>query len=411
MLVLNYAGRGFSMLSKAIIELFYQAAHIQRWNDHITPKGFTELDKQAHKMIIAYIIAKYEETEKNIEINWKGLIEGGLFEFLHRIVLTDIKPPIFHKLMRRKGKELNEWVLDQLMNKIDVHEQFFDSFRRYLFSPIWPLEKKILRAAHYLATNWEFQIIYNLNKNMYGLEDTKAAIENELKEHSELIGVQNLALNRTLYNFLDFVGQLRFQKRWAQTPRLPETSVMGHMLVVAMLSYLCSVEMNACTKRIVNNYWSSLFHDLPEVLTRDIVSPVKRAVEGLRAIIEEIEKEQFEEKLLPLLPSAWHKDFRYFIENEFESKIKTENNEIKLVSSEEINESFNKDSYSPVDGKIIKICDDLAAYVETYFSISHGITSETLINAHNALYRQYKQKKIAGINFGELFEQFNIGIE
>ena len=126
------------MLSKAMIEIFYQAAHIQRWNDHITPKGFTELDKQAHKMIIAYIIAKYEETEKSVEINWKGLIEGGLFEFLHRIVLTDIKPPIFHKLMRRKGKELNEWVLDQLINKIDVQESFFDSFRRYLFSPIWP---------------------------------------------------------------------------------------------------------------------------------------------------------------------------------------------------------------------------------------------------------------------------------
>jgi putative hydrolase of HD superfamily len=137
---------------------------------------------------------------------------------------------------------------------------------------------------------------------------------------------------------------------------------------------------------------------------------VKRAVEGLRTIIEEIEREQLDEKLLPLLPSVWHKDIKYFIENEFESKIITENDEIKLVSSEEINESYNKDSYSPVDGKIIKICDDLAAYVEAYFSISHGITSEVLINAQNALYDRYKERKIAGINFGELFEQFNIDI-
>ena len=401
------------MLSKAIIELFYQAAHIQRWNDHIRPQGFTELDKQAHKMIIAFILAKYEETERKKAINWKGLIAGGLFEFLHRIVLTDIKPPIFHKLMRRKGKELNEWVLDQLKNKISVQEQFFKDFRDYLFSPIMPLEKKILRAAHYLATNWEFQIIYNLNKNLFGLEDTKAAIENELEEHIDLIGVQRLALRekQKTHAFIDFVGHLRFQQRWAQTPRLPETSVMGHMLVVAMLSYLCSIELNACAKRIVNNYFTGLFHDLPEVLTRDIISPVKRSVMGLRAIIEEIEREQFEEKLLPLLPSAWHKDIKYFVENEFESKITTENNEIKLVSSQEINESYNKDSYSPVDGKIIKICDDLAAYVETYFSISHGITSETLTSAHKALYNQYKQKKVAGIDFGELFEQFNVYIK
>jgi putative hydrolase of HD superfamily len=313
-------------------------------------------------MIIAYVLAKFEEIERKVEINWKSLIEGGLFEFLHRIILTDIKPPIFHKLMRRKGKELNEWVLDQLKNKIDIQETFFKDFREYLFSQTSPLEKKILRASHYLATNWEFRIIYNLNKEMYGLETTKTAIENELKEHIDLIGVQRLVSGK-INAFIDFVGQLRFQQRWAQTPRLPETSVMGHMLVVAMLSYLFSIELNACAKRIVNNFFVGLFHDLPEVLTRDIVSPVKKSVEGLKAIIEEIEKEQFEEKLLPLLPSAWHKDFRYFIENEFESKITTENNEIKLVSSEEINESYNNDSYSPVDGKIIKICDDLAAFV------------------------------------------------
>ncbi|MFX1521718.1 MAG: HD domain-containing protein, partial [Promethearchaeota archaeon] len=228
------------MLSKAMIELFYQAAHIQRWNDHIRPQGFTELDKQAHKMIIAYVLAKFEETDKKVEINWNGLIEGGLYEFLHRIVLTDIKPPIFHKLMRRKGKELNEWVLDQLKNSIDnIQEKFFKDFRTYLFTPIVPLEKKILRAAHYLATNWEFRIIYNLNKDMYGLESTKAAIEHELEEHIDLVGVQKLVSGK-INEFIDFVGQLRFQQRWAQTPRLPETSVMGHMLVVAMLSYLCS---------------------------------------------------------------------------------------------------------------------------------------------------------------------------
>ena len=244
---------------------------------------------------------------------------------------------------------------------------------------------------------------------MYGLESTKASIENELKEHIDLIGVQRLVSDK-VNAFIDFVGQLRFQQRWAQTPRLPETSVMGHMLVVAMLSYLFSIELKACTQRIVNNYLTGLFHDLPEVLTRDIVSPVKRSVEGLRAIIEEIEKEQFEEKLLPLLPSAWHKDFRYFFEDEFESKIIDENNEVKLVSSEEINDSYNEDSYSPVDGKMIKICDDLAAYVEAYFSISHGITSEVLITAHKALLSAYKEKKIAGINFGKLFEQFTVDI-
>ncbi|MCQ4908512.1 HAD family hydrolase, partial [Phascolarctobacterium faecium] len=65
--------------------------------DHIRPNGFTELDKQPHKMMILYVLAKYEEQDHQAKLNSRVLIEGGIFEFLHRIVLTDIKPPLFHE--------------------------------------------------------------------------------------------------------------------------------------------------------------------------------------------------------------------------------------------------------------------------------------------------------------------------
>ena len=51
------------ILSKNFIEVLYEAAHIQRWNDHIIPQGFTELDKQAHKMVILYVLSRYEEQD------------------------------------------------------------------------------------------------------------------------------------------------------------------------------------------------------------------------------------------------------------------------------------------------------------------------------------------------------------
>ena len=106
------------MISKDLLELIYDAAHIQRWNDHLRFKGFTELDKQSHKMVIAYMIARFEENDRGTEINWRHLIEGGMFEFMHRIILTDIKPPIFHKLMMEKGEKLNKWVLEQLEDRL-----------------------------------------------------------------------------------------------------------------------------------------------------------------------------------------------------------------------------------------------------------------------------------------------------
>ncbi len=397
------------MIRKELFELFFEAASIQRWNDHIRPEHFTELDKQAHKMVYAYVLAKIEEADHGAEINWPRLIEGGLFEFLQRVVLTDLKPPVYYRLMDEKGEQLNRWVLEQLQYKVtDLSVDFISMMENYLFSPIRDnLERRILKAAHYLATNWEFTIIYRLNEGIYGLEETRAAIANQIEEHYDLAGVQKLALGKKTSNFLDLVGQLRFQQRWAQSPRVPKTSVMGHMLVVAMMSYLCSVELRACPQRIYNNYFAALFHDLPEVLTRDIVSPVKRSVAGIEEIIKDIEHRQLEERIFPLLPVAWHDELKYFTDNEFASKI-IEGGQIRKVSSEDINHSYNSDQFSPLDGEIIKACDHLAAAIETFLSSSHGIKSSHLEEGNRQLYNQYINRSIAGINFGQLFSYFKI---
>ena len=59
------------MIKKSLISLMYEAASIQRWNDHIRPwTGFTELDKQAHKMFYAYVLAKCEGESVNMIIGY-----------------------------------------------------------------------------------------------------------------------------------------------------------------------------------------------------------------------------------------------------------------------------------------------------------------------------------------------------
>lgn len=395
------------MIRKALLEVLHEAAHMQRWNDHIRPhQGFSELDKQAHKMIIAFVVSKFEETDRGQAIDWQVLIEGAVFEFLQRIVLTDIKPPVYHRLMAEKGRELNTWVIRQLRNKTeDLKGNFHDKLVAYLMDADYATrEKRILKASHYLATNWEFSIIYRFNAGIYGVEQTKQNIENELEEYYDLSGVQKLGLRKKAYNFIDLVGQLRFQKRWAQSPRTPETSVLGHMLVVAILSYLCSLEIDACGRRLCNNFFAGLFHDLPEVLTRDIVSPVKRSIEGLDEIIKEIEDRQVDDLLLPLIPLSWHKGLLYYIKDEFRSKI-TEDDQVRILTSDSINESYNKDEFSPLDGEIVKACDNLAAYIEANLSIMHGIRSRHLEDGL-AVYSQYENRKIAGLDFGQYFDFF-----
>jgi putative hydrolase of HD superfamily len=399
------------MLNKDFIEFLYEAAHIQRWNDHIRPNGFTELDKQAHKMMILYVLARYEEQDHGAKLNWRALVEGGIMEFLHRIVLTDIKPPVFHQLMRAHGKELNQWVYDELHDLLaTVDKDFLKKMKKYFDDPdYFPKEKKLLSAAHYLATQWEFNIIYHFNQGIYGIEETKAAIANEIEDHYDLAGVQKLALHGKTSKFIDLVGQLRFQKRWAQSPRVPETSVMGHVLIVAILAYFCAVHIGADDDRVANDFLCGLFHDLPEVLTRDIISPVKRSITGLDSLIKEIEKEQVAEKLLPLLPATWHQDINYFTENEFDNKCRF-NGKVENFKTPEDLESFIKAHRGKVtkvvDGSILKGCDHLAAFVEAYLSIEHGITSIHLKNGVQELSTSYRGKVIGGVDFGSIYAEF-----
>ena len=399
----------FFMLTKSFIEFLYEAAHIQRWNEHIRPSGFTELDKQAHKMMIVYVLARHEEDDHGAEINWRLLIEGGIFEFMQRNALTDIKPPIFHEMMRVYGKELNEWVYQELRRRIpDIQDDFMQKMQRYFEEPGYAaMEKKLLRAAHYLATKWEFELIYHFNDGIYGSEDTKALIENELEDHYDLAAVKKLALKGKSSKFIDLVGQLRFQKRWAQSPRVPETSVMGHVLLVAIMGYFCAVKLHACDERIVGDFLCGLFHDLPEVLTRDIISPVKRSVPGLDELIKKIEERLVAEKILPLLPYSWHEDILYYTQNEFSNRVRI-NGKTEQTTIEEINAKYNEPGYHAIDGAVLKGCDNLAAFVEVWLSQRYGISSPRMEEGERAIRAQYKDKVIGGINFGRVYDEFPI---
>ncbi len=394
-------------LDKALIELIFDAASIRRWNDQINPMDFTELDKQAHKMIIAWVLAKCEE-DNNHEVNWMGLIEGSIFELLRRIILTDIKPPVFHRMMAENGPELNQWVLKVLAPQIDgIRGGFALRMRRYFEEHEYSRrEKRILKASHYLATQWEFNILYKLCPFIRGIEQIKNEIESQLEDHIDLIGVQKVALGHKTHGFIDLCGHLRFQKRWSQSPRIPATSVLGHMYMVAILTYLSLCEAQAGPARIVESFQGALFHDLPEVLTRDITSPVKNAVDGLAETIKKYEQLQMEEKLQPLVPVSWYRKLQYYTEDEFENRV-IEDGKVRIgLSYKELENDFNDFKYLPVDGEIINACDKLAAFIEAAESIHNGITTKHLVEGVERLWELYAQKQVGPLDYGAIFRPF-----
>ncbi|MBF0493993.1 MAG: HD domain-containing protein [Candidatus Omnitrophica bacterium] len=377
------------MLRKPLLLKIYDAASMQRWNDQVRFVELTELDKQAHKMIIAYVLGKYEEKRSG-DFDWIKVIEGGIFELLQRIVLTDLKPPLFHKIREDKEKyaELNKWIYDSVHPVIaHIGEGFSARFKKYLFSPEYDIHRRVLNAAHFYATDWEFKIIERCNPQGFQIGEIKNDLRAKQEKYYSLDSMKSFLGNNDLRTFIDICGQLRFQIRWGNIHRVPKTSVLGHMLIVSIYAYLFSLQINASPARCINNYFTGLFHDLPEVLTRDIINPVKSSVKGLEKLIKAYEKEEMENKIYKIIPAEWHADMRTYTESEF--------TDLEGPGGEVLR-----------DGDILKAIDNLAAFIEAYLAWKNGIRNEYLVGARHSIAERYKAKTIKGIDFNEIYLDF-----
>ncbi|MCL5072163.1 MAG: HD domain-containing protein [Actinobacteria bacterium] len=375
-------------MKKPLLLKIYEAASMQRWNDQVRMVEITELDKQAHKMIAAYVIGKFEESESNRQINWTDIIEDGLFEFLQRIVLTDLKPPLFYEIKQDKEKylKLNTWVYDRIYPFIEcLGKDFCNRFKNYIMDFTENNERKIIGAAHFYITKWEFDIIQQFNPHGYQIKEIRNSIKKEQKKYKNVAGMKKLTRSKELTAFIDICGQLRFQVRWSHLYRVPKTSVLGHMLIVAIFSYLFSLQSNRNSDIAVNNYFTGLLDRKSEVLTRDIINPVKKSVEGLDDLIKEYEKSEMDKKIYNLIPEQWHGEIRMFTEHEFEN-------------------------IQNRDGDLVKAADDLAAFIEAYLSIINGIHNENLDSAMKNLKEKYKGMVVDGINFGKIYDDFDFRI-
>lgn len=395
------------MIRKALLLKIFDAAYMQRWNDKIRPIELTELDKQAHKMIIAYFLGKFEE--KLQDSDWIEIIEGGIFELLQRIVITDLKPQVFYRIKENEVKynQLNAWVYRELEPILfPLGSDFCKRFKDYFLHSDDTTNKRVLSASHFYATKWEFNIVEHANPDGYEIDDIKKTLQEKQEKYYSLKGMDQLTKHARYKDFINLCGQLRFQSRWAHLHRIPKTSVLGHSLYVAILSYLFSLEIKACKRRCINNYFTGLFHDLPEVLTRDIISPVKRSVEGLDDLIKEYEKEMMEKEVYGLIPEEWHPEMKMFTENEFDSIVSIDGTR-KKCNSNEINDTYNDDKFNPRDGELVKAVDILAGFIEASVAIRNGSASSEFQHVKLSLKKDHGKTNVAGINLGEIYADFD----
>ena len=404
------------MLTQKFALKIFEGFSIQRWTDLIRPFDIVEMDKAGEKMVLAYIIGKCEE-QKGVFVDWTWMIYASLFDILKKIALCDIKAPIQQILKKDYASEylrLNEWILNQYKPLID-DSALFSQFTIYEVQRAGTFDipeksraaERILSAANKFATMRELQMLSIVNEPER-LEKINKELLADLQGYLDLTGLQLLMTRQKSYDFIMKIEQLRFQTRWNQTPRVPKTSVLGHCFFVAVITLLLCRQsgQKMCEKRLKNNYFSALFHDLPEAVTRDIISPVKQATDELPSIVKRIEDEIVNKELVPLMEPYFSDELMYFTSDEFSNRIKDKKGNAEVVSWEDLNGKYNQDDFSPVDGRTVRIADHLSALLEADSSIKHGITSNHLEYGRNSMISHYKPgETINGIDVGKLFRE------
>lgn len=376
------------------------------------PFDILEMDKAGERMMIAYIIGKFEENAGNF-VDWEWMVYSSLFDLLRKISLCDIKAPVQRLLKKQYLREyvrLNEWVLSQYEHILD--DDLFSRFKIYVGQKAGTvaipeksmLASRVFTAAHRYSTVRELDMLSVVNEEERLLK-TRRELEGELRPYLDLRGLQMFITHSHAFEFLMKLEQLRFQTRWNQTPRVPKTNVLGHSFFVAIMTLLLGRDSGAdmCGRRIVNNFFSALFHDLPEAVTRDIISPVKQATDELPGIVKKLEDEIVLKELVPLMEPFYSDELMYFTSNEFSNRILLNGNTVE-VSWEDLNGKYNSAEYNPTDGKLIRLADHLSALMEADISIKHGITSSHLEKGRESMIFHYKKGEfINGIDAGALF--------
>ena len=393
---------------KKLLDFLFSGTTLRRWNGLIHPVELTEADRQGHKMMIAwflYMLEKPTYTEEEAQNIYIEIVEGAFFTYCLNLALTDIKPSIYEQICKNKKHHnaILSWAFERFIPLLHhICPYLAQRAQQYLRATNEHTKaRNILKAASLYSRFWEYQLLRDANAFLHTDNTIFRSLSEDIEEQCEQLPSFQKILppfytslpfyTTELRRIASLCGTLRFQRRWSQIVRLPETSVLGHTFLVSIFSYIFSIRIGSCSTRTANTFFGSLFHDLPELVTQDIVNPVKHSSSSVARIILEYEQQEVENSIILPLTKEYPliaKELQYLlgtdVGSEFHNTI-INNGNIEIVSFKELHHTYNTPQYFPKDGTLIKLCDNLSALIEAHTSIMQGVRPPTLVEARDRI--------------------------
>ncbi len=352
-----------------LIQTLETLVNLQRWNFLPRVEIWTEAENAAYVTHIAYTLGRFmgvqnEEMEKILKrILLQSLRKHYLSDIPRKTLdtLKQINPSYYEKLYSNAAKETLRLFPHSISDDVEKYLKTESLSEKEHTSE---LINNIIDYSQKKAALEECKTNSMVYSDYYGEIEKDIAEKIDGLKYSEEF---NQCMEESgLY--LSSIKKLKYLRRWNRINRNTETSVLAHTFIVSILSIVFStIEDSYYFVKIYNHekprdfilvsIIRSLFHDVPEILTGDVITPVKSKINDLdNGLWEKVEEE-----------------FINTFRKEVPEKLKSDVEKYNLLKE------LNKAPFSVPS--LVKDCDQIALVVECLMELESGNIIPEMENA------------------------------
>ena len=264
-----------------------------RWNNFPRVVDVTQMDNVWATLHTALFLVHLEENEYDRLYIIKKIIFSSFSEF----ILSDINSGTKNTI-KKLDSEMYEAVYSKAYKyflKYDTLDSLRRDYEDIIFWEGKAREDRLIYAAKKYV--WYSEALPNARIFPEMYEIYMHEMESELDMISKnLISFQKLKNNPNYQKYLSHIYRLSSSMRWNQYNRTTPISVMSHTVVITYITYVIAMLDSATSDNLVlEMLLRALYHDVPEVITGDIISPTKKAVPWFADLLEKVESHMLDE--------------------------------------------------------------------------------------------------------------------
>ena len=306
--------------------LFTRGLSISRWNNFPRAVEINHLDNVWFVLHVALFLAYIESENSGQKLDEFYIMKKVVFHSFRDLILSDINsgtkeyikkidPDIFEKIHKKSFDFLFDFDAPGYLKDDMKHVVFDDSER--VENQIILAAKKYVGYTEALSNAAVYPFMYEVP-----LSEISSQIDH-MKEN--LYSLDELMDNTDHQKYLAHVNRLSFSMRWNHVNRKFPISVMSHLVIVAFVSYIIGMIENHAggDYDIEKMMMKAMYHDVPEVITGDIITPTKQAVDGFTLVLEEVETQMLDDYLFSYISDDYKQRIAEYMLHPFSDKLWT----------------------------------------------------------------------------------------